>query len=308
MKNSGGEISTDNNGQQSQHNDLYHWIYVAGATIALGFVNFFSLYPEDHRLSFLVLSCLLSLVAVYELHSRGWSAHIPPAIGAIFCVPLAIFAIIGPNLPEETNIHGRLIPDNINTPLINCAHSESDAVLILGTNAYVTNYPDRFPVFNLGTCAPLHIHKTPDGIAVDFNMYTPQRNLIARMLDNEWHLVPSEYSYQEHPDRSTLQVFDKTGEELFFVRYLNRQVIWIRGRFSCGSQPPIIVDNDSITTNASYFVMGSIAGPTANANFSLQLSHGCFTSHFGAEVLDMENNKPSIFTQAFDRVRGWFQW
>jgi hypothetical protein len=120
VNNSGGEISADNNGQQSQHNDLYH------------------------------LSGLLSLVAVYELHSRGWSAHIAPAIGAIFCVPLAIFAIIGPNLPEETNIHGRLIPDTINTPLINCAHSESDAVLILGTNAYVASYPDRFPVFNLG--------------------------------------------------------------------------------------------------------------------------------------------------------------
>ena len=137
---------------------------------------------------------------------------------------------------------------------------ENDVSLILGTSAYTTNSKDRFPVFRLGECAPLYIRKTDDGLSVDFDMYTPRKDLISRFLDNDWNLVTSEFSYQKHPDRSTLQVFDKKGNELFFIRYLNSKVIWMRGAFSCGTQDPIIVSNESVTARSDNFIMGNIVG------------------------------------------------
>jgi hypothetical protein len=213
----------------------------------------------------------------------------------------------GENLPVETDTHGWLVPDHIETPLMNCPATDSDVILIMGTSAYVTNYPDKFPVFNLGKCAPLHIQKTDDGLAVDFDMYSPRKSLISRLLNNEWHLVPSEYSYPEHPDRSTLQVFDKTGNELFFVKYLNRRVIWLRGTFSCGPQVPVVVSNHSISTAAGNFIMGNLVRTGGDGDATIDITHGCFTSHFSDQVLDMEKQKSSPFEQAFGRIRSWFE-
>jgi hypothetical protein len=53
-KDDSGEVPANNNGQKDHHNDLYHWVYVAGATIILGIVDFITLYPVSHLLSFTV--------------------------------------------------------------------------------------------------------------------------------------------------------------------------------------------------------------------------------------------------------------
>ena len=248
------------NSSQHQHNDLYHWVYVFGATFLVGIMDFAFFWKDDHLAALLILASWVGLISVYELYTRHWS------VTSILGFILGSYAIAGiageywPTLPEETSIQGHLIPDNIATPLLNCTTKENDVSLILGTSAYTTNSKDKFPVFRLGECAPLYIRKTDDGLSVDFDMYTPRKDLISRFLDNDWNLVTSEFSYQKHPDRSTLQVFDKKGNELFFIRYLNSKVIWMRGAFSCGTQDPIIVSNESVTARSDNFIMGNIVG------------------------------------------------
>jgi hypothetical protein len=264
------------------------------------------LYPISHFLGILTAAALIAILGFPELTIGYWTA----SFIAIILAASALYVYVGPVLPEETNYKGWLVPANISTPLMKCPIANGDVALIMGTSVYVTDYPDRYPVFNLGECAPLHLHKTKDGVAVDFDMYTPTKSLIARLRDNEWHLVPSEMAYSEHPDRSTLQVIDKQGRELFFIKYLNPETIWIRGSFSCGTQQPIVIDNYSITALAKYFVMGTFMeniAPNPGPTIPIILTHSCVVSHFGGDVLDMENRKPSAFSQAFDRIKGWFQ-
>jgi hypothetical protein len=290
------------------------WIKISAILILFGIPSVAgALSFADYSHKFAILAG--GLVSVALLYVEGLSKGLL-RIGHFLLLSAMVVAVcgyfffrFGENLPVETNIHGWLVPDQIETPLLNCPAAESDAILIMGTSAYVTNYPGKFPVFNLGTCAPLHIQKTGDGMAVDFDMYSPQKNLISRLFNNEWHLVPTEYSYEQHPDRSTLQVFDKQGDELFFIRYLNRRVIWVRGAFSCGSQTPIVVDNDSISTSAGNFIMGNLVriDPKSNAAVTLRITHACVTSHFGSQVLDLEKQRSSPFEQAFGRIRSWFE-
>jgi hypothetical protein len=245
-------------------------------------VDAHDIYPWRHDVA--IFSGAIATIAL--LYAEAFAVGAITSVAWLIlsaCVAFIAFGLnlyVGPNLPEETTIHGYLIPDKIDTPLINCTSKADEVSLILGTSAFTTDYTGVIPVFKSGECVPLHLQKTHDGLAVDFDMYTPQQDLISRLINNEWRLVPSEFSYQEHPDRSTLQVFDKRGKELFFIKYLNSKVIWLRGVFSCGAQQPVVVDNNSITTQGETFVMGNIVRGTGNGNGKLVIAHGCFESHF----------------------------
>ena len=95
-------ITEDNNAQGKEHNNLYYWIYVAGATIGLGVVDFIFLRPENHLGSFLVLGGWTSLVVIFELHKRGYGRlTIIGGFLATLIISVELAGIVGPtHLPD----------------------------------------------------------------------------------------------------------------------------------------------------------------------------------------------------------------
>ena len=61
-----GNPAEKHNGEKNEHSDLYHWVYVAGATFLVGIADFIFLLPENHLLAFLVVASWFSLAAIYE--------------------------------------------------------------------------------------------------------------------------------------------------------------------------------------------------------------------------------------------------
>ena len=61
----------------------------------------------------------------------------------------------------------------------------------------------------------------------------------------------------------------------------------MRGRFSCGTQPPVIVDSDGIETRSDYFTMGNIMRPgePGSTGAPIRISHTCFVAKFDQEDL-----------------------
>jgi hypothetical protein len=281
-KTNSGDVKKENSRHRARRIDLFHWIYAAGATIATGITNFIFLYPQNHLIAFLMLAVWIGLVAAYELSSRSLSPHTIPFIAALFCIAMIAYAVVGPNLPDETPIHGYLIPDHEETPKNSCATGDNDVSLILGTSIFATNATARFPVFQLGgRCVPLWLHRTDNGMIVDFDMYADNTNLISRIINNEWHLVSSELSYVDHPDRSTLQVFDKHGNELFYIKYLNPKTIVLRGSFSCGRERPIVVNSETVSTDGGNFIVGTFIDVrnTGPIGPRMIFARACFITH-----------------------------
>jgi len=97
-----------------------------------------------------------------------------------------------------------------------------------------------------------------NGIALDADFFASTGNLVARIesttTPNEFHLVQPEYSYSKRPDRSSLEVYDKRGNSLFAVRYINPHTLSIKGTFYSrepGSGKVVITDNTMVLNSPS---------------------------------------------------------
>lgn len=255
MEDDNSNTPEHNERQHHQHNDLYHIVYVAGATILLGVVDFVFLYPENHLLSFLILSAWLSLPAIYELHSRGLTEHILPTIGAIFCIPLAMFAIIGPNLAPDMEITGALKPGVYPTPLNACTtiagNMPGDLTIIAGSQAFILGARNNEYRMRIGTCNNIVIiRRAADGLSIDASIYNEESALLGNLRDNNYDIIIEGGSTKKRPDLSTIGVIDSSQKERLWVRYLNRAAAQFRGIFFCpGSMPVIITDDASIFGN-----------------------------------------------------------
>ena len=103
-------------------------------TVLGGVANFIFLYPISHLGSFLFLAFTISLIIVYDFYRRGLSVHIIPAVAAVFCLCFVGFSIVGPNLPDETEIQGWLLPGNDPDIQSRCNFSAEGLSFVLGTN------------------------------------------------------------------------------------------------------------------------------------------------------------------------------
>jgi hypothetical protein len=75
--------------------------------------------------------------------------------------------------------------------------------------------------------------------------------LVARIEDNEFHAIQAEISYSKRPDRSTLIVYAKFGDQIFWVRFLNPTTVQFLGKFYRQNGLPVIIDKDAMHIGAS---------------------------------------------------------
>jgi hypothetical protein len=170
-------------------------------------------------------------------------------LSAIACVMWAsVYLYIGPTPPPPPNI-GWLQPANEPVPHNGCdrlfANPPSnltlkDAVLIvIGDNgAFRTRNPAVGSLKNIAIqleeCPLVSLESGPNGALIDANIYDRVGHIIGHVRDNQF-IIPNEnnLTIEKTGDLSTLIVHNADGDELLYIRYLNRSTFRIRGVFSC---------------------------------------------------------------------------
>ena len=164
---------------------------------------------------------------------------------------MGVYWVVGPNVVPDVEVIGTLQPGNDATPRNACGSTmpllgvggssllPPDALKILvGSNPYVSS--SKITAIEIGRCSVLTMERTATGINVGAELYGANGQLIARIVNNEFHAISGANSRIERQnDLSTLVVKDGKGIELLYVRYLNRTTIRARGIFGCPDHQPV---------------------------------------------------------------------
>lgn len=237
---------------------LAHW-RITGLELFLTLVflvfEFYFGWPSSHLFTWIMAVCTVvgALLFVFP-----WIFGLPTAL-FVLLLGLAITYFLPPMPPAESETHGWLIPANEPTPPNACSNFgpvPDDALLIVvGSEAVWTRAKHR-PILAIGGHNMLSFTRENNGIALDADFFANTGDLVARIesttTPNEFHLVPPEYSYSKRLDRSSLEVYDRQGNSLFDVRYVNPHTLSIKGTFY--SREPgkvqIVITNDAMVVNS----------------------------------------------------------
>jgi hypothetical protein len=197
------------------------------------------LWPLSHSLALLLGVAGISAVCFAELPIRIW-VSITVLAGSI---AVMIYFVAPPTPREETETHGWLEPGNDPMPKDICTELPKHAVLIaIGDSGAYATKPGKYTVLTIGRCNVVEFElRQKDQMIIDADVFDTSVNLTARIRSNEFNLVPGQIAYGTRPDRYTLVVTGKKGEELFWARYLNPRAARIRGVFSCENHAPITI-------------------------------------------------------------------
>jgi len=178
---------------------------------------------------------------------------------AAVIIAIIIFIFAPPLLPEETDIHGWLLLANEATPANGCHHEARQGdpgwlamplpigalLFIAGTNGAWTTRNGKSIVLQVGTCLSVSVERQNEQLAIDADNFDTSDELVARIEQNEFNLVPGKFSYPKRPNRSTIIIFNKHGDLLFAVHYLNPNTVQITGSFVCSDKTKAVITNDS---------------------------------------------------------------
>jgi hypothetical protein len=215
----------------------------------LGFLVFIlGLYGVWTNWHALALWSLVTFVTIQSAFS-SWSVKTRVLVVIAAVVAGAIIQSEMPATPRpETDTHGWLIPANDPTPPNACGTIPSDAlVVIAGSNAVWTQRSELI-AFLFGHCGGPHIEWKSNGLRVTQDVFAENGKLVARIENDEFHLVSREISYaQRSDDRSELSVFDPEGNQAFHIRFVNPHAVQITGVFFCDGSKLLINDSQLIT-------------------------------------------------------------
>jgi hypothetical protein len=130
----------------------------------------------------------------------------------------------------------------------------TNAILfVFGTNGVWTTSSSKINILRLGTCQVFTMQNQEGKLHFDIDLFDGT-NLVARIRDNEFHLVAAQYAYTDRSnDRSMIGIYDKSGKEVLYIHYLNPFAVTVRGTFSCSDGTEAIVTDEKFST----VVMGS---------------------------------------------------
>ncbi len=254
MSSDDSEHEPENHAEDERHQWMNRDVRrLLGEFVLLGlFVVFdvIEVWPTNHILALLGGVTGVSALAFMELSTSLWVACSAAAVLGAFAIFVYAPAPI-PFLPPETEIHGWITPANDPTPHNGCgtAVPADGLLMVFGTNGVIGTGNGRLVPGRVGSCPILTLTRDARGLSIDADAYDAAGNLIYRIEGNEFHLVPGQYSYSKRPDRHTLVVYNRRGNEQFFVRFLNGQAVRVRGVFSCSDSAPVSIGNDVIMGN-----------------------------------------------------------
>jgi hypothetical protein len=163
--------------------------------------------------------------------------------------------------------HGSLVPANLPSPHDICAEMAerlrmqghpvprvpADAMRIFFGNSEAYSTEQRFIVFRIDGEEMLVLQKTETGMSVSAKIRSPNGQLIAQIVDNEFFINPHNSFQIKGGSTSSLVVYSNQGERILDVEFVNPTAIKILGTFFGTRGTKIIISEDR-----SVFVSGTV--------------------------------------------------
>ncbi len=204
---------------------------------------FLLMFPHDLAQPVVVgaLATTLCLLAVVELSIRDISPdRLLIAVAGILVSSAVTW--IGWRLlfppPEPT---GPLIPAGEATPVNGCPAGPGDLVIVVGTDRVVAKGAGPHRPFMAHFCPGPILTRTPKGLMVDAFGYDWANDLVYMIRNNRLDYLMVAGLTLHRPDRSTLELLDRYGDPVVYVRYLNRNAVRIRGRWLCNEEEQLLI-------------------------------------------------------------------
>ena len=232
-----------------------------GELLVLGvylFANVWEFWNESHLLCLaLALLGILGLL-LYDGALSIRQVFIVMALST--GVAAVIFFAAPPISLQETEFHGWLVPADDPTPETACGEGSSakgTMLVLLGKSAALYRGDGaEMTVLKIRGRPIIKMKRGAEGLLINADIFDRSGALVARVEDNEFHLVQSEVAYGKRPDRSTLIVYGKEGEQSLYVRFLNATTVQILGKFYREGAPPVDVTKDYVGVGGSHFFVG----------------------------------------------------
>lgn len=196
--------------------DIWPWSRIAAiavgvlATIALLYLEALGTNAISF-LSFLIGSVVIAFAGLVVYREVPLPSPIPPDVGW-------------------------LQPGNEPTPPNNCSMGQisgNSLVAFLGGTAVIGQNHSYFVALRLGDCG-LTLESGPNGLSVSVPIFDRSGASLGTLVRNKYEISKGKGVVVERSgDLTTLVVHDAQGEELLYVRYLNRNTVRIRGTISC---------------------------------------------------------------------------
>ncbi|HTV33829.1 MAG TPA: hypothetical protein VME69_12130 [Methylocella sp.] len=216
------------------------------------FASVYGIYPWRHDVA-IVFGATAIIAGAYEAFSVGKIAFVYWLSLSIVVLVSAIslYLYVGPNLPEETDTVGWLMPANDASPIGYCVKhpAPKDALLFfLGPNEAWTTSQGLSKIIQVGDCTSLSLVRENNRMRFVGDVFGTNGELVARLTeDNKFRLIPGEYAYRERSDdRSKLTIFDKRGEQLLMIHFMNSKTIRIEGNFICSDGTKAIISKSEM--------------------------------------------------------------
>jgi hypothetical protein len=244
-----GNDSEKKTGHSSGNKEtLRYFLEIAFCVVFLLF-DALEFWPTNRFLALLPATAILILLFWIECRKP-----IASALSSLVLAAAVLLYFFAPaELPTETSEHGWLLPANEPTPPTGCPRrdlpDDPGILFVAGHSGILTDNPGKSRVLTIDDVAILSVERDGNKLMLDADIYSPSTgNLVARILRNEFHLVASEYSYHSDrdKDRSKLAIYDRKGDEVFFVEYVNPRAVRVRGVFASPGGMVVRVTDEKI--------------------------------------------------------------
>jgi len=154
------------------------------------------------------------------------------------------------NLRAFGEISGQLMPANDPDPPTHCSKIPNDAIKIFLGNSTAwtdsTAWTGRVETTILSVAGQklLSIRKIGGAVAISARIYSRDGRIVAEIVDNFFRINPNNYFRREHPDASTLVVYDQYNRKVLDVRYLNRLSLKFLGIFDFPDRRPVVIEEE----------------------------------------------------------------
>jgi hypothetical protein len=175
---------------------------------------------------------------------------------AIFCA--VVYFVAPPELSEETETHGILLPASEPTPrngrgILGVQIPDNAILFIAGANGAWTTSQGKSQVLKIGEVTVLSVERTGNDLAFDAEIFDEKGELVVRIIKDEFHLIAGKYSYRDRSgDRSKITVYDSKGAEMLYINRANPKTVIVRSVFNTPDGLTVRATDDEILLLPNY--------------------------------------------------------
>jgi hypothetical protein len=168
--------------------------------------------------------------ALYFLSEKDQNKMLWCGFAAWVFVGAALAIYLSNKILIEPQVSGLLKPSDEPFPALQSSVPEGALLINFGGN-FCFSKKSLFPVLNISGEDLLTITRSAEGIALNVRIYSPDGRIVAMVERNEFTINPNNYFKKKRPDKSTLIVYDQTGEEAINAHLSNRAYMIVTGKF-----------------------------------------------------------------------------